>query len=250
MQGAVAAASAAEAMAASPLSIICVTDYDAADQILASEGIAESLTGKTLVEFSSGVHQRVRSQDAWVRQHAGHFIAGGIMAFPDGIGRPDTVILYSGDRSAFEAHRVTLASLGGSFQYLGTDPCAASVAYTTLGCFVLGALGMFLETATIARCLGLGIDTYYPLARLSTDMMLERIRNSAQRVVTDKFAGDEANIDLALLFLREGCEMFKETGVQPRMTEALIAQLEAATAQGHGDDDIASMSESLCAKRT
>jgi 3-hydroxyisobutyrate dehydrogenase-like beta-hydroxyacid dehydrogenase len=246
--GAKLAQSPAEAVAASPLIIMCVLDYAAADLILAESGVAAALAKKTLVQFSTGVPEQVRAQQTRVSECGGHFIAGGIVAYPRSIGRPNCMIIYAGDR-IFEEHRATLASLGSSLQYVGTDPGAVFGAYFTLSSYMIGTLGLFFETAAIARHYGVSIDVYYLLARLITDEVEEGIRDGALRVMTGEFDGKLASIDLTIAGMRDVCNTFKQSGIPAKMTEALVEQLEDASARGDGDKDIARLVETLWSQR-
>jgi 3-hydroxyisobutyrate dehydrogenase-like beta-hydroxyacid dehydrogenase len=246
--GARLARSPAEAVAASPLVIMCVLDYAAANEILEEPGVAAALSGRTLVQLSTGIPEQVYAQHSWVREHGGRFVAGGIMAYPRSIGRPNCVILYAGD-PVFEEYRATLACLGGSLQFLGTDPAAAVGAYFTLSSYMIGALGLFFETAAITRHYGVSIDTYYLLARLITDEVVEGIRDGAQRVAAGDFDGKLASIDLTVAGMQEVCNTFRQIGIPARMTEALVQHLKVASAQGDGDKDIAHLVETLWRQR-
>ena len=248
-EGAVLAASSHEAIAASPVTIMCVLNYGAATEILNSDKVARELVGKTLVQLTSAMPDEVSAQSEWVHGCGGTFLAGGIMVFPSGIGRPDTVIVYSGDRAAFDDRREVLLSLGGSLRYLGEDPRIAVAAYCTAGIYALGSVGLFLESATLARHYGIPIDTYYGLARLSSDLVFDRLRDSAHRVATNCYDGDEAAVDMILAALRDFCTEFSRTGIPARMTEAFTAQLEFASAGGSGDKDIAVLANALWAAR-
>ena len=112
LDGVAVAGSPAEAIAASPLTVMCVSHYAAAEETLDAPGATESLAGRVLVQLTNGGETQVRAQMARVRAAGGRMLSGGIMAYPRQIGRPDTVILYSGDASAYEEHRDTLARPG------------------------------------------------------------------------------------------------------------------------------------------
>ena len=66
-EGARLAQSPAEAVAASPLIIMCVLDYATANAILAEPGVAAALSGRAFVQLSTGVPEQVYAQQAWVR---------------------------------------------------------------------------------------------------------------------------------------------------------------------------------------
>jgi 3-hydroxyisobutyrate dehydrogenase-like beta-hydroxyacid dehydrogenase len=247
-EGAKLARTPAEAFAASPLVIMCVLDYAVADAILAEAGVASALSGKTFVQLSTGGPAQVYAQQAKVREHGGRFVAGGILAYPRSIGRPNCLILYAGDPS-FEEHRATLLSLAGSSQYLGTDPAAAIGAYFALSSYMISALALFFETAAVSRHYGISIDVYYLLARIVTDEILEGIRDGAHRVAIGDFDGKLASIDLTIAGMQEVCTTFRQTGMPVKMTEALVEALEIASADGAGADDIARLTETIWSHR-
>lgn len=247
--GAVVAGSPAEAIAASPLTLMCVLDYVSAAELLNSGGVAEALSGRTLVQLTSAVPDEGPVQHRWVQERGGRFLAGGIMVFPSAIGRPDTLIVYSGDRSAFEDHRRALSHLGGGLQYLGTDTRVALGAYCTAGIFALGSVAMFLESAALARHYGIPIDTFYGLSRFGIDLAFDRIRDGASRISAGRFEGDEASLEVMLAAMWDFCAAFAKAGIPARMTEAFTAQLEFASASGHGGKDLAYLTEALWAAR-
>jgi 3-hydroxyisobutyrate dehydrogenase-like beta-hydroxyacid dehydrogenase len=240
--GATLAPSVKAAVAASPLVIMCVIDYAAADAILAESGVLDALAGKTLVQLSTGAPDQVYAQQASVHAKRGRFIAGGIMAYPRSIGRPNCIVLYAGD-PCYTEHQATLACLAGSSQYLGEDPAAAVGAYFALSSYMIGALGLFFETAGIARHYGISIDKYYLMARLVTDEVLEGVRDGAYRVGTGSFNGEAASIDLTIAGMAEVSRTFAATGMPARMTDALVDALRIASADGGGDKDISYLTE-------
>src|SRR5690606_34715949 len=68
-RGATGAATAAEAVAASPLTVVCVVNYDAADAVLRQEEVADALKGRTVVNLTADTPDRARSTDEWARAH-------------------------------------------------------------------------------------------------------------------------------------------------------------------------------------
>jgi 3-hydroxyisobutyrate dehydrogenase-like beta-hydroxyacid dehydrogenase len=247
--GAALAESPAAAVAASPLVIMCVIDYAVANVILAQPGVADAVREKVFVQLSAGVLDQVYGQQTWIREHNGRFIAGGIIAYPRSIGKPNAVIVYAGDAAAFEEHRPTLSVLAASMQWLGTDPGVAMGAHFTLSSFLIGTLALFFETASMARYYGLPMDVYYFLVRLITDEVIQEIRDGAHRVSTADFDGHLASIDLTVAGMQEVCGTFAQTGIPARITEAMVAQLRFASTQGDGDKDISRLVETLWSQR-
>ena len=65
--GAAVAGSAAEAVRASPLVLVCVLNYAAVDDVLAAVG--DAVSGRTLVNVTSGNPEQARAVQRWAEEH-------------------------------------------------------------------------------------------------------------------------------------------------------------------------------------
>ncbi|MDQ0696194.1 NAD(P)-dependent oxidoreductase [Streptomyces sp. W4I9-2] len=122
--GARVAATAAEAVAASPLVVACLLD-DASVR----EALAEAdLTGKDLVDLTTSTPAESRTRATWANERGARFLDGGIMAVPPMIGVPEAggYVFYSGSREVFDAHREVLA-VPAATRYVGADPGFAAL---------------------------------------------------------------------------------------------------------------------------
>ncbi|MBO8199246.1 NAD(P)-dependent oxidoreductase [Streptomyces smyrnaeus] len=125
--GATAAPTAAEAVAASPLVVVALLDSAAVEEVLASVGTAVS--GRTLVNLTSGSPSQARANERWAREHgAAGYLDGKIMGDPPYVGTPDILFPFSGSDTAFAAHETTLRELG-TVTYHGEEPGAAAVEF-------------------------------------------------------------------------------------------------------------------------
>src|SRR6266508_4268419 len=70
--GTVLAPSAAAAITASPLIIVCVTNYAASNHILGE--VATNLAGKLLVQFTTGSPQEARASEGWANAHEAEYL--------------------------------------------------------------------------------------------------------------------------------------------------------------------------------
>jgi 3-hydroxyisobutyrate dehydrogenase-like beta-hydroxyacid dehydrogenase len=240
-RGATLAESPAAAIRAAPVSIMCVLDYPTAVALLDAPGVPDAIAGRTLVQLTSGLPEEAVAQADWVHRRQGRFLAGGIMEFPNAIGKADASILYSGDADAFAAHRGVLAALGGGLRYLGEDPRTSINVYVTAGIYMLGSLALFLELAAVADSCGIPIEQFRDFALGTSRVLQDRIRDSAARIAAQRFDGDDAAIDMVAPTLEEYCRQFALAGVQPRLTAAFVSHLQAAVAEGRGQCDIAAL---------
>jgi 3-hydroxyisobutyrate dehydrogenase-like beta-hydroxyacid dehydrogenase len=116
--GARTAASALEAIEASDVSVLCLLDDASVRETLAP--IAPKLSGRLIVNLTSGSAQQARELGAWITGYGVRFLAGGIMAVPFTIATEGAFILYSGPRELFDEVASPLAPMARP-QWVGED---------------------------------------------------------------------------------------------------------------------------------
>ncbi|MEU3749902.1 MULTISPECIES: NAD(P)-dependent oxidoreductase [Streptomyces] len=136
-EGAKAVDSAAEAVAASTLVIVCLLDDASVEATL--DGV--DLTGKDLVNLTTTTPAQARTRAVWAEERGARYLDGGIMAVPPMVGVPEAggYVFYSGSAELFEQHRETLAVPVGT-RYVGADAGHAALHDVAL---LSGMYGMF-----------------------------------------------------------------------------------------------------------
>jgi 3-hydroxyisobutyrate dehydrogenase-like beta-hydroxyacid dehydrogenase len=245
--GAARVATPAAAASAAPLTIMCVTDYPAADEILAAQGLADALAGRTLVQLTNGDEGQVRAQMAWVKAAGGRMLAGGILGYPRHIGRAETVIMYAGDAGAFEEHAPTLTGLAGAHRYLGEDPGPPNAVYVSAFGFYFAALAGFLEAAALAAKRGVGPSEFAAAMPGMAALLLDHIDDAARRIEGEDFAGDQATVDIHLVGASRRQRTYSDQGLQSLMTGAFVAYCRQAHNAGEGGEDVAALIKRVAA---
>ena len=246
--GAERAATPAEAAAAAPLVLMCVTDYPAADEVHGRPGVLDALAGRAFVQFTNGTEPQVRAQLALVGGAGGRMLSGAIAAYPRHIGRPDTLILYAGDGAAFAAHEATLAELAGGQRYTGEDPAPMNAVYVASFAFYYAALGGFLEAAALARTRGVSPRAFSAALPGMAALLLDHVEDAARRIEEDDYAGDQATVDIHRAGSSRRLGTFADLGLQALMTEAFVAYCRQAAEQGDGGEDIAAVFKRIVAR--
>lgn len=145
--GATLAATPADALAASKLVILSLTDYQAMHDILGPT--AEGLAGRTLVNLSSDSPDRTREGAAWAEKHGARFLTGGVMTPAPMVGTEAAYVYYSGPSDLMEANRETLATIGRP-RYLGEDLGLAQLMYlANLDVFLTSLASLMHATALL-----------------------------------------------------------------------------------------------------
>ena len=234
--GARIAATPADAIAASPMSIIAVLDHSATMAILEDTQVAQALLQRDVLQTSSGRPEELRSQHEFVARNGGRYLGGAIFSSPRWIGQPHTVGICAGDSAAFQAHEQTLKSLA-RFQYLGSDVATAVGIYMTMGTLMMGTMVLFYETAAVGRHFGLSTDSYFSLYRLTCEATLRDISDGAQRIASGHFEKSATSIDLVCNGMPDLMAALQQSGVSVCMAEAMARQIQSARiADGYGKD--------------
>ena len=239
--GAARAATPAAAVSAAPLSIMCVTDYPAADEVLGFPGLLGALAGRTFVQLTNGTEEQVRAQIARVEAAGGRMLAGGILGYPRHVGRAETVIMYAGDAGAFGEHAATLADLAGAQRYLGEDPGRPNAVYVSAFGFYFAALAGFLEAAALAAERGVAPSEFTAVMPGMAALLLDHVGDAARRIEQGDYTGDQATVDIHLVGSARRQRTFTDHGLQSLAIGAFVDYCRQAQDAGEGGEDIAAL---------
>ena len=124
--GAEEARSFAGALAASPVTLICIDSYASARALLETEGLAEQLVGRTLVNLTTGTPREAEVLSAWVAARGARYLDGAILCGPTEIGSRTGEVLLSGDALAWQVAGPLLTCLAGKVRNVGQAVGAAA----------------------------------------------------------------------------------------------------------------------------
>ncbi|MGW2328128.1 NAD(P)-dependent oxidoreductase [Streptomyces sp. NPDC001700] len=236
--GAKLAATPAEAVRASELVILSLTDYQAMYDILG--GATGSLTGRTLVNLSSDTPERTRAAATWAAGHDAAFLTGGVMAPAPMVGTEASYVYYSGPGEVMERHRAALALLGAP-KYLGEDPGLAQMMYqAALAVFLTTLSGMMHATAMLGSA-GLGARDALPELLSLADSVGEIMRAGEETpgaaLDAGKHPGDLSTVTMMGATADHIVETSAALGLGLALPEAVQAHYRRAIDDGHGGDN-------------
>ncbi|MGY0038562.1 NAD(P)-dependent oxidoreductase [Pedobacter sp. NJ-S-72] len=158
--GAVLAKDIVEAVKASPIVIICVYDYKATHEIFIHDEIASALTGKTVIQLTTGSPKDATDSESWFNEYGAEYLDGAIQVAPEQMAQSDTTILLSGSTEIYTQNKTLLEILGGNITYLGnTISSAAAMDLATLS-YVYGSIFGFLHGVLIAETNQLDVNVF------------------------------------------------------------------------------------------
>ncbi|XCW02419.1 NAD(P)-binding domain-containing protein [Streptomyces sp. HUAS MG47] len=240
--GATAAPTAAEAVAASPLVVVCLLDGTAVDQVLAS--VASAVAGKTLVNVTSGSPAQARANERWAREHGAEYIDGKIMGDPPYVGTDHIMFPFSGSPTAYETHEPTLRTLGG-IAYHGEDPGAAAVEFMAQVAFSYELLIGFLHVLKLVRSEGFDVAAFTERAAGSLAVFPSLLNSMAQAVKSGEYGPDLGSLDVQAALMNDMIGHRAAQGVEAVRMREIKDLMDRRIAAGHGDQGFSSLFELL-----
>ncbi|WP_447001884.1 NAD(P)-dependent oxidoreductase [Saccharothrix isguenensis] len=228
-RGATLAGSPAAAIAAAPLVVVCVSDYDAVADVLDGP-----LDGRVVVNLTSGTPTRARRLAEEVARRGGGYLDGGIMAVPEAVGTAEAVLAYSGPRPLYDAHESTLGKLGTGL-HLGDDPGLSATHEMATLILMWGMLNGFLNGAAILGTAGVSATAYLPIARTAIDTVAGWLPGYAQQADSGgTYPADDGTIDTHLAAMAHVVEESESLGINAELPKLVKALAERAATAGHG----------------
>lgn len=230
------AASVADAVAASPLTVVCVIDDDATRAVLAAG--EHALAGRHLVNLTSVTPDAARALAGWAADRDLTYTDGAILTPTDTIGTDAATILHSGQQ-------VALPALGGTQRYLGEDPGRAS-AYDValLDLFWTSVYGT-IHAFAMARAENIPATELAPLAKGIATLLPSVIDDHSARLEKGRHDGDYASIDAVAAGMHHVIEAAAARGIDASVLHAAHALTARAIAAGHGADGVSRLTLEL-----
>ncbi|WP_236567978.1 MULTISPECIES: NAD(P)-dependent oxidoreductase [unclassified Nocardiopsis] len=240
-RGAKPAGSAEEAVAASPLVVVCVSDHDAVHAILDPLD-ARTLRDRVLVNLSSGTSAQARANAVWARERGTVLLDGAIMAAPADMGTARAALLYSGPRPAFDLHAPALASLGAG-THLGEDHGLSSLYEVAVMGMMWGMLNSFLHGAALLRAAGVEAAAFPPVVRGGIATVAEWLPDFARQVDDGSYPAPDATVGTHLAAMEHLVDESESLGVDAGLPRFVQGLAERAVAAGHGGSGYAALVE-------
>jgi 3-hydroxyisobutyrate dehydrogenase-like beta-hydroxyacid dehydrogenase len=238
--GAVRAETPAEAVAASELVILSLTDYQAMYDILGRA--EEALTGRVVANLSSDSPQRTREAAEWLAERGAQLLAGGVMVPAPMVGEEGAYVFYSGPRAVFEAHESTLAVIGRP-DYRGEDPALAQLYYQALLAVFLTVLAGELQGTALVGSAGVTAKEFAPYMRETIDLAAQFVDETAQHVDDRSYPGDLSTATMMGATADHIVAASTAAGLDTVLPEAVKSLYDRAIAAGHGKDNWTSLYE-------
>jgi 3-hydroxyisobutyrate dehydrogenase-like beta-hydroxyacid dehydrogenase len=228
------AESAAEALRVSPLTVVAVSDHEVARALV--EGAAHDLAGRIVASTSFVTPDQAHAFATVVSAAGGAYLDLEIVAGPEQVRSGTGLVLVSGDREAFEAHRERFDRIGRTTYVSATPASAFITGMAVLVGYLPMAVGL-LQGVRIAQTQDLSPERFRGAVLEVYPFHIEQLLHRVTARSDPPGAGPEASVDVMAAWAAEYGAALREMGLDPGMYEALQRLFAAAAEAGHGESD-------------
>ena len=200
----------------------------------------EPLSGRTLVQLSTGTPAEARDLSSWLATHGVNVLDGAIMPYPDGIGAEDAQILFAGSADLYKSCKPILDCLGGDLRHVSEDVGAAAVLDMALLTHQLSNYLGVWHGARACEAEGLGVDVFASM--LPPD---DPAAHLAWRIHRADYDNPGATLEVWNAALDRIVEHAQAANINRETPELISSLFRRAIALGHGKRDIATVIEVL-----
>jgi 3-hydroxyisobutyrate dehydrogenase-like beta-hydroxyacid dehydrogenase len=187
--GATVAPTVADALAASDVVFLSLTDYQVMFDLLDGQ----ALDGKTIINLSSDTPATTRRAADWVTQQGATLIVGGVMVPEELVATESAYVFYSGPESVVRQYESVLAVIG-RVDFVGEDPALAQLFYQAQLDIYLTSLAAYLHATALIGSAGVAPDKYLPYATEIFDNLSYYLPEAAENIARRQHPGERANI--------------------------------------------------------
>jgi 3-hydroxyisobutyrate dehydrogenase-like beta-hydroxyacid dehydrogenase len=239
--GAAVAESLASAIESSPRIMVCIHGYSNTRALLDDPDIIPLLSGRTLVQMSTGAPAEAREAEGWIHGHGGHYLDCSIMVYPPSIGTGTGQILVAGPREVYDDCAGYIDHLGGDIRYLGATIGAAAALDMAIVSRLVTRTVAIVYGVHICESEGVSLEEY-------ASMFPEGDRAHHLARIID--GGDfDRNIQSTVGTSLEAAAAIKsmacDLGINTELPDFILGLYQRAVAAGYRDKDSASLVEVL-----
>ncbi len=244
-RGAVSASSAEEAVSASPLTVVCVVNYDASDAILRRDAVTDALKGRTVVNLSADTPDRARDTADWAAGHGIRYLDGAIMTPTTTMGTPASVFIHSGPAELYQEHRPVLEALAGTHTHLGEEIGRAAAYDIALLDIFWTAMAGYAHALAVARAEGISARELAPFAKGIGAILPPLFEETAEEMDRGTFSGEGNPMTSGVSSMAHIVHTSEGHGIDAGVMRAAEGMTRRAIGLGHGTEGFIRVAEVL-----
>ena len=183
-----------EAFDKSQFIIASLSNYKAWNKIIDSNQIDMDLSGKTIIQLTTGSIEEVETLSSWVKEHNGSLLEGIISCFPSQIGTKESLILVAGNKKSVNNCNDIISILSPRYKNLGDNLIAPTVLSRAFLSGVLGRLIGMMNGAVLCQKADISLDDFKEIYMDRSLVIEQESKRIIDAISTENTKNTEASI--------------------------------------------------------
>lgn len=237
--GATLAASAENAIAASPITIVCIKNHLETFRLL--EPIKDVWQGKTICDLSTGDSVDADRLVSFLQSNGADYMIGIINAYPSGIGKDSTTIITVAVEETWTRHAGVIKTLGGRSTYIGTEPSALTALFAALFTTRQGFMFGMIYGALVCEKAGVPLQVFSDQIPVSIEMNNNYYKTFAATVPDANYDNPEASMATYAAALDDALSTFKSNGTPAELPQLFCDMVHKAMKDGLAEKQLTAL---------
>ena len=220
--GATLAESAETAIAASPVTVTCITSHDRTIELI--ESLGQSLQGKTIIELSTGGITEAEALAKLLTERDADWMIGAISGYPSSVGTQELVLICAANPAVWDAQEALIKTLGGSSVCVGDKagmiPTLFAALFTTRQGFMFG----MIYGGLLCRKAGIPLDEFARQVPITMGVLPSYHQYFSDTVADETFESAEASMATYAAALDDALATFEAMDVSSELPKLFSQQ--------------------------
>ena len=183
-----------EAFKNSQYIVASLSNYEAWNNIIDSNQIDMDLSGKTIIQLTTGSIEEVGALNDWVKKHNGDLLEGIISCFPSQIGTQESLILLAGSDNSINNCKDIISILSPEYKNLGSNLIAPTVLSRAFLSGALGGLIGMMNGAVLCQKADISLDDFKEIYMDRSSIIEQESKRIIDAIATEDTENTEASV--------------------------------------------------------
>ena len=183
-----------EAFKNSQYIVASLSNYEAWNNIIDSNQIDMDLSGKTIIQLTTGSIEEVTALNDWVKKYNGDLLEGIISCFPSQIGTEESLILLAGSDNSINNCKDIISILSPEYKNLGSNLIAPTVLSRAFLSGALGGLIGMMNGAVLCQKADISLDDFKEIYMDRSSIIEQESKRIIDAIATEDTKNTEASV--------------------------------------------------------
>ena len=183
-----------EAFKNSQFIVASLSNYEAWNNIIDSNQIDIDLSGKTIIQLTTGSIEEVTALNDWVKKYNGDLLEGIISCFPSQIGTEESLILLAGSDNSINNCKDIISILSPQYKNLGSNLIAPTVLSRAFLSGALGGLIGMMNGAVLCQKADISLDDFKEIYMDRSSIIEQESKRIIDAIATEDTKNTEASV--------------------------------------------------------